>query len=118
MQVWQQQWDAGGDAGAGDDAAAAAALDACCRCVESLGVQFYPNEDSFPAGALGVGAGAGRQLFWVFSWTVLLHLKGAAGMFEKKESAGCHREWAPPGRRAPSRADHSMRFAPGLQRTC
>ncbi|PSC67210.1 nuclear pore complex NUP155 [Micractinium conductrix] len=48
-EVWQQQWDAGGDAGAGDDAAAAAALDACCRCVESLGVQFYPNEDSFPA---------------------------------------------------------------------
>lgn len=49
LQAWQQQWEAGGEAaaavGAGDDAAAAAALDECCQLAESLGEQFYPNEN-------------------------------------------------------------------------
>ncbi|KAL4426022.1 hypothetical protein ABPG75_010038 [Micractinium tetrahymenae] len=51
-EAWQQQWEAGGEAaaavGAGDDAAVAAALDESCQVVESLGEQFYPNENSFP----------------------------------------------------------------------
>ncbi|KAL4425159.1 hypothetical protein ABPG77_008264 [Micractinium sp. CCAP 211/92] len=52
-EAWQQQWEAGGEAaaavGAGDDAAAATALDECCQLAESLGGQFYPNENSFPS---------------------------------------------------------------------
>ncbi|KAI3427442.1 hypothetical protein D9Q98_010357 [Chlorella vulgaris] len=45
-EAWQQQWEGGG---ADADRRAAEALDECCRCVEALGEQFYPNENSFPA---------------------------------------------------------------------
>jgi hypothetical protein len=47
-QTWQQQHDSGdaGDEGMEDEEArAAAALDACCRCVENLGEQFYPSDN-------------------------------------------------------------------------
>ena len=49
-EAWQRQW-GGGDAAAAsssssdEDQRAAAALDECCRCVETLGEQFYPNEN-------------------------------------------------------------------------
>ncbi|EFN51092.1 hypothetical protein CHLNCDRAFT_141404 [Chlorella variabilis] len=54
-EVWLQQWAGGSGAAAADDGGgseerrAAAALDECCRCVENLGEQFYPNDNSFPA---------------------------------------------------------------------
>lgn len=66
VQVWLQQWAGGSGAAAADDGGgseerrAAAALDECCRCVENLGEQFYPNDNRWAGtgGAMAQWAGS------------------------------------------------------------